>query len=452
MEAFSRTLCEALRFAASDLLQVQPSEIRATFTRRDQFVEAKKNDACAGGAGYAVQLHQEISIQNLLQRAMEKLRCPLGCNKACSACLCDYSNQLSWDQFDRLPVLEWLSSLIAESKPDDFVRSGAVRWEHPSLSGLAERLSGSSHLHFTGISLDAFEGDDDSGMQWLLGLLNEGKFISIHLFRPMETNPGNLSSRMRKTLRHLYPYAKDDQLKIGYVEKTDGVMVSTLPRIFTAPQPGTLAWYSGHPISPLLMNILPEPIYQAKLNEESAVRISELIAETVNYPINKIQGGMPIQMWELSEGEERNFGEYFSFLDGVHIEQAVIKDPYCGAGEQQRSYLLDFLKMICNIAQTVKHVTIHCREQNFKDQRYMAPYKVQELLTSSIENALPHLKPKIHVHNFRDSRVFHDRTIDFQVIGKEGCSVTHRYDLSGGIDFLMNKKAASKIYRYQLPE
>lgn len=452
MEAFSRTLCEALRFAASDLLQVQPSEIRATFIRRDQFVEAVLYDACAGGAGYAVQLHQEISIQNLLQRAMERLRCPRGCDKACSACLCDYSNQLSWDQFDRLPVLEWLSSLITESKPDDFVRSGAVRWEHPSLSGLAERLSGSSHLHFAGISLDAFEGDDDSGMQWLLSLLNEGKFISIHLFRPMETNPGHLSSRMRKTLRHLYPYAKDGQLKIGYVEKTDGVMVSTLPRIFTAPQPGTLAWYSGHPISPLLMNMLPEPIYQAKLNEESAVRISELIAETVNYPINKIQGGMPIQMWELSEGEERNFGEYFSFLDGVHIEQAVIKDPYCGAGEQQRSYLLDFLIMICNIAQTVKYVTIHCREQNFKDPRYMAPYKVQELLTSSIKNALPHLKPKVHVHNFRDSRVFHDRTIDFQVIDKEGCSVTHRYDLSGGIDLLMNKKAISKIYRYQLPE
>lgn len=450
MEAFSRTLCEALRFAASDLLQVQPSEIRATFVRRDQFVEAVLYDACAGGAGYSVQLHQEISIHNLLQRSMERLRCPRDCSKACSACLCDYSNQLSWDQFDRLPVMEWLASFITESKQDDFVKSGAVRWEHPSLNGLTERLSGSSHIHLAGISLDAFEEQDDSSRQWLLSLLNEGKSISIHLFRPMKTNPGSLSSRVRQTFRHLYPYAKEGQLKIGHVENIDGGKAHTLARIFAEPQPGTLAWYSGHPISPLLMNVLPEPIYQAKLNEESAAGLSELIAGTVYYPAEKIQGGMPIQRWELSEGDERNFREYFAVLDGAHIEQAVIKDPYCGAGEQQRSYLIDFLKILSDISKNIKYVTIHCREQNFKDPRYMAPYKVQDILNSSIISALPHVKPTIHVHNFRTSRVFHDRTIDFHVIDSDGCSVTHRYDLSGGIDFLMDKKTVNKIYRYQI--
>ncbi|MDP3097860.1 MAG: hypothetical protein Q8M86_07940, partial [Syntrophales bacterium] len=148
----------------------------------------------------------------------------------------------------------------------------------------------------------------------------------------------------------------------------------------------------------------------------------------------------------------RNFKEYFAVLDGVHIEQAIIKDPYCGAGEQQRSYLIDFLKILNDIAKNIKHVTIHCREQNFKDPRYLAPYKVQDLINSSIVSVLPHLKPTIHVHNFRTGRVFHDRTIDFQVIDNEGCSVTHRYDLSGGIDFLMDKKAVNKIYRYQIEE
>lgn len=57
----------------------------------------------------------------------------------------------------------------------------------------------------------------------------------------------------------------------------------------------------------------------------------------------------------------------------------------------------------------------------------MAPYKVQDLLNSSIVSALPHVKPTIHVHNFRTRRVFHGRTIDFQVIDNEGCSMTHRY-------------------------
>jgi hypothetical protein len=63
-----------------------------------------------------------------------------------------------------------------------------------------------------------------------------------------------------------------------------------------------------------------------------------------------------------------------------------------------------------------------------------------------------HENVEVLVSEFVKSRHFHDRTLDFTVIGVDGCSVTHRYDLTGGIDILMDKSKDTKIYRYQLSD
>ena len=450
MESFTRTLSEALRFAATDILQIQPSEIRATFLRKNQYIDAVLYDSCAGGAGYAVQLQQEVSVLRLLQKAKERLSCPRECSSACSACLCDYSNQQSWDQFDRLPVLKWLEELIEESKPDAFINAGAVRWEQPSLKGLSERLGGTSHLHLAGISLDTIDGEDDKVRTWLVSMLNEGMQVSIHLLHKLETSPNRLSSRLRQTLRYLYPFAKDGRLKIGHITNVDESRFCEMARIFINTNPGTPAWYSGRPTPALLQELLPEPVYQHQTDENSAAKLSEMISNTVYYSSDKLQGGVPVQRWEIKEGEDRNFKEYFEVLEGVHVDQIVIKDPYCATGDLQRGYLLNFLRTISELVGEMKTAIIHCREQNFKDPRYMAPYKVKELLNETIVREFPSLKSVIHVKNFKTSRVFHDRSLDFHVIESDGCSVTHRYDLSGGIDFLMDKKTATKIFRYKI--
>src|SRR4030043_726134 len=133
-----------------------------------------------------------------------------------------------------------------------------------------------------------------------------------------------------------------------------------------------------------------------------------MVSETVYYSADNLQDGIPIQRWELVEGEERNFRDYFAVLEGAYIEHAVIKDPYCGAGDTQRLYLLQLIKVMSEISSITKNITIHCREQSFKDPRYMAPYKVKELLTAEISSTFPSIKPLIHVHGFKTSRIFHD--------------------------------------------
>lgn len=450
MESFTRTLSEALRFAASEILQVQPAEIKATFLRKNQYAEAVLYDSCSGGAGYAVQLQQEVSISRLLKKAAERLACPRDCSSSCSACLCDYSNRLSWDQFDRLPVLKWLEDLIADSEADSFIEAGAVRWERPSLKGLADKLAGVSQIYLSGISLDAIEGEDDKVRQWLVGLLNEGRNVTIHLARQLETSPIRLTSRLRQTLRYLYPFAKDGRLKIGHLAASDESKITSIPRIFIDATPGSPAWNSANPTPPLLQKLLPEPMYQYQLDENGANDLKEILSKTVYYSSEKLQGGVPIQRWELIEGEARNFDDIFAVLNGSHLEEVIVKDPFCGAGDAQRMYLMTLLKKIDGMTTVLKKITVHCREQNFKDPRYMAPYKVKELIAGSIKNSFPTVDAVIHVHNFKTSRVFHDRTIDFKVIDSDGCAVTQRYDLSGGIDFLMDNKAATKIYRYQI--
>lgn len=450
MESFTRTLSEALRFAAADLLQAQPSELKATFLRKNLQAEAVLYDNSAGGSGYTVQLQQEISVSSLLKKAIERLTCPKNCSAACSACLCDYSNQMSWDQFDRLPVLKWLENLVESSQSDEFINSGATRWEHPSLNGLLERIGGASKLHFISTTLDAVEGGDDVNLQWVISLLNKGVNVSIHLLKQLNMAPAHMSSRMRKTLRYLYPYAKEGRLQIGYFTGVDENSTVGSVRIFVEALEGNFAWYTSRPTTPLLQNLLPEPVYQSKLTDKTASELSQIVVGTVPYSAEKLQVGIPIERWELNEGVERNFKDYFSALEGAHIVNAVIKDPYCAVSEMQQDCLVALIKVIGNISSNIKVLTIHCREQNMKDLRYMAPLKIKEQLEKLITTTFPDVKNTIHVHEFRTSRSFHDRTLDFHVIDSEGCSVVHRYDLSGGIDYLMNKKMATKIYRYQM--
>ena len=55
----------------------------------------------------------------------------------------------------------------------------------------------------------------------------------------------------------------------------------------------------------------------------------------------------------------------------------------------------------------------------------------------------------IEIHSFKDKKNFHDRSVDIRMIDADGSSVLHKYDLSGGIDKLMDIKAETKVYRYE---
>ena len=56
-------------------------------------------------------------------------------------------------------------------------------------------------------------------------------------------------------------------------------------------------------------------------------------------------------------------------------------------------------------------------------------------------------KRQVQVSPIKGSaRTFHDREIDVLTVSKDGCDVLHRYFLTGGIDYLMDLRTATKVF------
>ena len=113
---FLRTLSEAMRLAASELLEIDSRDLRATSECPGGMPLVVLSDAVPGGAGYCERLLREntFSGKKLFQKMQDILDCPSSepCDTSCSQCLCEYSNQRYWDELDRKPCLEWLGEIL----------------------------------------------------------------------------------------------------------------------------------------------------------------------------------------------------------------------------------------------------------------------------------------------------------------------------------------------------
>ena len=163
LDGFLRTLAEALRLAAADLLEADPRDIRASKELREGRPLVVLSDAVAGGAGFVQRLFEDpgFSARALLVAACRILDCKRPeCASSCSQCLNDYSNQAYWDIFDRFPVLEWLKGLLKEaSDRPKHAPEAAVSRKAFNISGLEEELKGASQIVF---SAAAFHGARES--------------------------------------------------------------------------------------------------------------------------------------------------------------------------------------------------------------------------------------------------------------------------------------------------
>jgi hypothetical protein len=112
-----RTLQEALRLGAADLLETDPRDIRALTQRLNGHLVVVLYDSVSGGAGYATRLTNEdgYRAQDLLMAARNVLACSNPeCVSSCTHCLNDYSNQRHWPEFERRPALAWIESILMD--------------------------------------------------------------------------------------------------------------------------------------------------------------------------------------------------------------------------------------------------------------------------------------------------------------------------------------------------
>jgi hypothetical protein len=141
-DRFSRTLAEAIKRGATNLLGIESRELAATVRMRQfGYPEVILFDTVAGGAGYCRMLVDRHSMRELLNATSTALDCPAGCTHACRVCLQEYENQRVWDKLDRQPVLEWLNQVLGlrqTSNPYEMFKAAAVEVQEGTPLFLAE--------------------------------------------------------------------------------------------------------------------------------------------------------------------------------------------------------------------------------------------------------------------------------------------------------------------------
>ncbi|HYA40278.1 MAG TPA: DUF1998 domain-containing protein [Syntrophobacteraceae bacterium] len=439
-----------MRFAASDVLDVQPREIRCTFKINAQFIDVIMYDAVSGGAGYAVRISKEIPVAKLLRSAIRRLECPNDCAGGCRACLCDYSNQRVWDSFDRHSVLNWLKGLDQIGADHPLIRLGAEPWENPSYEMLEKTLKPFVQIHLVGQTLFGGKPEEiEQARMWLLNRLNAGCKVNMHLWEPLKLDIKKLLPFQRKTISYLRSYVEDGRLLIdSFLDKdtNEEHLVRSL-RIFTAPAEGGFIWFTDYSASPILEEILPKPAYQMTADKRWGAILADLTSSSSPCSKDVFKEAAEIKRWELLAGEKRDFEEYFAPIANAYVEELYIMDPYCAAGDENRNQLLRFFNAISALAGEVKSVKVLCKELNYKARNYESPVEVRKKI-QEMSKGVKVEKLESIVYPFATAKSFHDRYVAFKVIDASGESSRHVFDLSGGIDFLMNEKVGTKIHYF----
>ena len=445
-ERLARTICESLRLAASELLQLQPGEVRSIYRLYEAAggtLEVVLYDGVPGGAGYCSRLGEAgYSFTELLKRARKRLDCPAQCDSGCRVCLFDYGNQRFWDSFDRLPALRWLNSLLDPST----VPSGPgqyVRWPSPSLAGLNERVANYSHIHLVGRSLVESGSYAEDNLNQLIAWLQAGKTVHIHLANKLDEKPN--AHGPLTVYRRLHPYIVEKRLHLYQISPDDALDWGALPRIFTSTEMGTPVIRQHFAVQPFMEGLIAAPAETGVVDEEMRFALEHLIALSLPTRPDVLREGEKLAMWELPIGKKRELSSIFEAISGAYIKDLVIRDPYCGA-RPHRQKLKAFLTAIKALATTVEHVAVQCKEYRDKDgdvEFYLDVERHIDELVQSVGFA----NRDVTVAPLKGSnRAFHDREVDIVTVAEDGCETMHRYFLTGGIEYLMEDKAATRVF------
>lgn len=445
-ERMARTLSESLRLAVIDLLQLQPSEVRATYRlygSTGNTLEIVLYDAVPGGAGYCARIGEAgFSFDALLRKARERLDCPAQCDSGCRSCLCDYGNQRYWDGFERLGALEWLDALLDpntnQSGPGSY-----VRWASPSLAGLSERLANHDQIHLVARSLVESSDYSEDSLNLLLKWLQTGKTVHLHLANKLDENPK--AQIPLTTYRHLLPYALDGRLRIYQIANADGLDWNQLPRIFTGSDVGKPVIRQHFAVQPLLENMIAAPADTGVVDNELGQVLDQLLDTAVPYANDALREGERMSMWELHAGAPRDIKTIFAPVAGAYVKEMMIRDPYCGAEPNRKSLKL-FLTEMKAMAGTIAYLTLHCKENKDRDG-YVEFYLDIERHVDDIISSVGIEKRDVTVAPLKGGgRTFHDREVVITTVSSDGCEMTHKFFLTGGIDYLMDERKETRIF------
>jgi Helicase conserved C-terminal domain/Domain of unknown function (DUF1998) len=457
---FARTLAEAVRLAAARLLETDARDLAATVQIESQRPIVILYDSVAGGAGYVRRLCTPGRFQasQLLARARAILECPARCASSCSKCLNDYGNQHFWDDFDRTLVLPWLGGLLTDQVPiDAFASPSASHWSASSLGGVRSRLAGSQSLDIdvSSISGNGDERTANDTVAFLRQFLDAapGRIVRISM-RERPRSLGDLARSVHlEAVEELARLEKAGKLRFHIGDAA--LSTVRIPRLTAQIGNGQFALYSDMSPAPLLDGILLGQSFLAEALPTTEGKALAAFLATMQHAPDLLGSILAdTHRFDYAPGAARNIEDPFGVLKDALRPNFFIEDPYVLSGERNRKNAVAFLKQMNSLSACgLGAVTIRWKEDS---QSYSGPraYEPPNEQINSFKRLMVGAGvdcTKLQMFSLRSGRGghFHDRQVivDFTA---NGTKRKFRWDLTSGIDNLMDVSKEAKVFRTQL--
>ena len=436
-DGFLRTLAEAIRLAAADLLETDPRDLRANSELPRGIPVIVLSDTAPGGAGYCRRLIDEprFSARALICRALAILDCPRGdaCETSCSRCLNDYSNQVQWDKFSRHPVLAWLRTLLASSAPrPPHAPETAVPVARTTADTLPVRLENARDV--VAIAGPRLWGAEDRGEAIasaiaLRNWLDEIEDRKIVILTSSDACTYSQATGLdREVALRLLEYEKSGRLLFSSVPVE---LLSAAPRLSLLIGQNMREYYASPDARPLLEG----PLVGVSHQSESDVTCSWLSsvgdkAKIIPGPFAPLRDRL--RAFRFRPGQPREMALLFEPILGRRVTVCV-EDPWCGARRQNRKRLASFLRAFIDAGVHLEEATI---TWNPDHQQHETASEQAKSMQSELELAELTIMPKF-VPRSRQEGHFHDRVVVAQTLDA-GTNLQVRWDITAGIDNLMS--------------
>jgi hypothetical protein len=338
--------------------------------------------------------------------------------------------------------LDWLRSLLDPAQRGGGP-GGFAHWNSPSLAGLAERVSNYQSINIVARSLVGTASYSEESLNQVISWLQAGKKVSLYLFNKLEDRPA--AQAPLSVYRRLHPYVLEGVLKLFAVPQGFNTDWEDVPRIFVDPELGSPMFKQHFAVQAVTQSLIATPVDVGIVDEHYAKTLKSLMLAAERYDVHVLQEGERMRMWKLSEGKAREFDDIFSVARGAYIKKLSIRDPYCGARHHTRK-LEALLKLIQEMATTLEYVFVRCREVKDKDGHVEFCHDVERRVDRIIQTAGVQKWDVEAVPLKEAGKSFHDREIDITIVSEEGCETTHRYFLTGGIDYLMDISTETRVF------
>lgn len=438
-EGFVRTLSEALRLAATDLLETDPRDIRATAEIPTGHPSVILSDAVPGGAGYCRRLladdEPRFSARALIGRALQILECPSGetCETSCPHCLNDFSNQQHWDKLNRHPVRAWLSGVLAQTQPRPAqAPADVVPIANTAAETLGLRLQGASLIILAAQALWGAQEHEQAAasLRALRRWLDDDRTRKAYFLIPDTADMAGAGATGldRRLVDGLVEYERNAQIEV-HLARAD--RLAAAPRLTVVKQSAAEEFWADVGAPPVLEGPLAGVSHfgrRALAESWIGCNIRELsvrkgVLEAFNARIRR---------FDYRPGTPRDLGPVFDAVSGRQVD-LHIEDPWCLARPLQREKLEAFLTMLKKQGVQVRRLTLVWEPANTPD---LPPRDQIEAAEQQLgrKGLFAQLRPEPSDRNRR--RHFHDRYVEATTVDALA-PLKARFDITAGIDNLM---------------